>query len=34
MVLMEVVPELLPSDSFRAGMSGEVGLPQGLSYSS
>jgi hypothetical protein len=30
MVATEVVPELLPSDSFRVGMGGEVGLPPRL----
>jgi hypothetical protein len=27
---MEVVPELLPGDSFGVGIGGEVGLPPGL----
>jgi hypothetical protein len=30
MVATEVVPELLPSDGFRVGMGGEVGLPPRL----
>jgi hypothetical protein len=30
MVAMEVIPELLPSNGFRVGMSGEVGLPPRL----
>jgi hypothetical protein len=30
MVATEVIPELLPSDSFRVGMGGEVGLPPRL----
>jgi hypothetical protein len=30
MVAMEVIPELLPSDGFRVGMGGEVGLPPRL----
>jgi hypothetical protein len=30
MITMEVVPELLPGDSFGVGIGGEVGLPPGL----
>jgi hypothetical protein len=30
MVAMEVIPELLPSDGFRVGMGGEIGLPPRL----
>jgi hypothetical protein len=30
MVPTEVVSKLLPSDSFRVGMGGKVGLPLGL----
>jgi hypothetical protein len=30
MVAMEVIPELLPSDGFRVGMGGKVGLPPRL----
>jgi hypothetical protein len=30
MVATEVIPELLPSDGFRVGMGGEVGLPPRL----
>jgi hypothetical protein len=30
MVVTEVIPELLPSDGFRVGMGGEVGLPPRL----
>ena len=33
MVATEVIPELLPSDGFRVGMGGEVGLPPRLCYS-
>jgi hypothetical protein len=33
MVVTEVIPELLPSDGFRVGMGGEVGLPPRLCYS-
>jgi hypothetical protein len=34
MVVTEVIPELLPSDGFRVGMGGEVGLPPRLCCSS
>jgi hypothetical protein len=30
MVAMEVIPELLPSDGFKVGMGGKVGLPPRL----
>jgi hypothetical protein len=33
MVATEVVPELLPSNGFRVGMGGEVGLPPRLCFS-
>jgi hypothetical protein len=33
MVATEVIPELLPSNGFRVGMGGEVGLPPRLCYS-